>query len=254
MATRQPSFSRPTRFTTGTRASSKNTSLNSELPTMVSIGRISMPGVSIGNITQVMPLCFGRLGIGADQQLAPVGHLGEARPDLLAGDDVLVAVAHALARQRRQVAARAGLAESLAPHLLAAQDAGQVLGLLLGAGLGHDRRPRVQRADEVHADVGRAGPRRLLEEDQLLDERGAAAAVLGRPVDARRSRRRTAGAASRCRTRAAPASRRARACRAASGSAPASQPRSSARKRSSDSEYRRSTRHPSRRASVEPEI
>ncbi len=62
MATRQPSFSRPTRLTTGTRASSKKTSLNSELPTMVSMGRISMPGVSIGNITQVMPLCLGASG------------------------------------------------------------------------------------------------------------------------------------------------------------------------------------------------
>ena len=29
---------------------------------MVSMGRISMPGVSIGNITQVMPLCLGASG------------------------------------------------------------------------------------------------------------------------------------------------------------------------------------------------
>ena len=59
-----------------------------------------------------------------------------------------------------------------------------MLGLLLLAGLGHDRRPGVQHADEVHADVGRAGERRLLEVDQLLGERRAPAAVLGRPVDA----------------------------------------------------------------------
>ena len=62
MATRQPSFSRPTRLATGTRASSKNTSENSDVPAMVLMGRISMPGVSMGNITQVMPLCLGASG------------------------------------------------------------------------------------------------------------------------------------------------------------------------------------------------
>ena len=62
MATRQPSFSAPTRLTIGTRASSKNTSANSLEPTMVLISRISTPGLSIGNITQVMPLCFGASG------------------------------------------------------------------------------------------------------------------------------------------------------------------------------------------------
>ena len=59
MATRQPSFSSPTRFATGTRTSSKNTSQNSAVPSMVRSGRMSMPGVSIGTMSHVMPLCFG---------------------------------------------------------------------------------------------------------------------------------------------------------------------------------------------------
>ena len=62
MATRQPSFSSPTRLATGTRTSSKKTSLNSLLPRMVSRGRMSMPGVSMGTINQEIPLCFGASG------------------------------------------------------------------------------------------------------------------------------------------------------------------------------------------------
>ena len=46
------------------------------------------------------------LGPGAHEQLAEVGHLGVRRPDLRAGDHVLVAVAHRPGAQRRQVAAR----------------------------------------------------------------------------------------------------------------------------------------------------
>ena len=63
MATRQPSFSSPTRLATGTRTSSKNTSQNSAVPLRsCSSGRMSMPGVSIGTISQVMPWCFGASG------------------------------------------------------------------------------------------------------------------------------------------------------------------------------------------------
>ena len=60
--TRQPSFSAPTRFSTGTRTSSRKTSLNSLSPCSVGSGRTSMPGRSIGMISQVMPRCFGALG------------------------------------------------------------------------------------------------------------------------------------------------------------------------------------------------
>ena len=59
MATRQPSFSAPTRLAAGTRTSSKNTSQNSEPPDAVRIGRTSIPGASMGQITQVIPRCLG---------------------------------------------------------------------------------------------------------------------------------------------------------------------------------------------------
>ena len=62
IATRQPSCSSPTRFSTGMRTSSRNISLNSLTPVSVFIGRISMPGESIGITIQVMPLCLGASG------------------------------------------------------------------------------------------------------------------------------------------------------------------------------------------------
>ena len=62
MATRHPSFSAPTRLATGTRTSSRNISANSVEPSIVRSGRMSMPGVSMGRMSQVMPLCLGASG------------------------------------------------------------------------------------------------------------------------------------------------------------------------------------------------
>ena len=62
IATRQPSFSSPTRFATGMRTSSRNISLNSVVPYIVSSGRMSMPRESIGMISQLMPRCLGTSG------------------------------------------------------------------------------------------------------------------------------------------------------------------------------------------------
>ncbi len=59
MATRQPSFSAPTRLATGTRTSSRISSPNSRLPTTVRSGRTWTPGARIGRISQLMPRCLG---------------------------------------------------------------------------------------------------------------------------------------------------------------------------------------------------
>ena len=80
-----------------------------------------------------MPLCLGASGsvrISSSHQSATWAKLVQIFSPVI---DVLVAVAHRPGAQRRQVAAGAGLAEALAPHLVAAQDAREVLGLLLGA-------------------------------------------------------------------------------------------------------------------------
>jgi hypothetical protein len=57
-----------------------------------------------------------RLRVGAGDQDAERGELRERRPDLLAVDDPLVAVALGPGAEVRQVAARARLAEQLAPE------------------------------------------------------------------------------------------------------------------------------------------
>ena len=85
-----------------------------------------MPGESMGMISQLMPLCFGASGFGPHEELAAVGDLGVGGPDLLAGDHVVVAVAHGPGAQRGEVGPGLGLGEPLAPHVVAAQDAGQV--------------------------------------------------------------------------------------------------------------------------------
>ena len=185
MATRQPSFSSPTRLR------DRHPGLVEE--DLAELGRaddrLERADLDARRVhREDQPgdaLVLRRVGVGAHEQLAPVGDLGERRPDLLAGDDVLVAVAHGLAltatrgRSRRPARRSPGTTPRRPCRMR-----GQVRGLLLVGGLGHDRRAGVQQADEVHADVGRAGQGRLLEEDQLLGERGAAAAVLRGPVDA----------------------------------------------------------------------
>ena len=70
-------------------------------------------------------LVLRRVGVGADEQLAVVGDVAVRRPDLLAVDDVIVAVAHGAGAQRGEVGAGVGLGEALAPHLFTAQDRGR---------------------------------------------------------------------------------------------------------------------------------
>ena len=63
-ATRQPSLSGPTRFSAGTRASLKNTSLKSRSSTSHADanGLRTTPGRSVGIISALMPLCLGASG------------------------------------------------------------------------------------------------------------------------------------------------------------------------------------------------
>jgi hypothetical protein len=99
------------RFFTGTRTSWRNASQNGDEPLISLIGAV--------------------VEIGAHQAEHPVRRVRVGGPDLLAGHDVVVAVAHRLALQPRQIGARRRLAVALAPADLAAHDLGQVLPLLL---------------------------------------------------------------------------------------------------------------------------
>src|SRR5690606_4183537 len=94
-------------------------------------------------------------------------------------DDVVIAVAHRAALERRQIRARVGLGEALAPDLVAAEDRGKMPGLLLIAAEGDQ-----QRTDDGQRhgnERGRAGEGALLLEGILLGLAPARPAVLDGP-------------------------------------------------------------------------
>ena len=94
IATRQPSCSGPSSASTGTRTSVKKISLNSCSPVIVTSGRTSTPGQRHVDEQARDAAVLRRLGIGAHQQLAPVGEVAERVPGLLPVDDEVVAVEH----------------------------------------------------------------------------------------------------------------------------------------------------------------
>ena len=156
----QPPLTSPSTCSGPRRTSSRKTSQNSASPVISRMGRTSMPGRSIGTTKAVTP-AWRSLGVGAGQQHTHVGPLGVGAPDLLAGDEEAVAVGHGLRAQRDEVAAGVGLAEELAPDVLAAADLRQVLLLLL---LGAELDDGVGRQHDLVE--GAVGP----SEDQLLHE------------------------------------------------------------------------------------
>ena len=85
-----------------------------------------MPGVFMSTSRKEMPWCFGASG-SVRASRTPVGVVRAGGPDLLAVDDVVVAIAHGARLQAGEVAAGARLAVALAPDDLAARDARQVL-------------------------------------------------------------------------------------------------------------------------------
>ena len=84
-----------------------------------------------------------RLRVGARDHEAPVRHVRQRRPHLLAVHHPLVAVAVRARRHVGEVGARVRFAVALAPTLVAAQDAGQEPLLLLGRPV-RDQRGREQ--------------------------------------------------------------------------------------------------------------
>ena len=168
----------PTRLTAGTRTFSSQTSLTSQPPSSVRIGRTLTPGARMSSSSMEMPR-WARAVIGADQAEHAVGVLRQRGPGLLAVDHVLAAVALGAGRQRGQVRTRTRLRITLAPPVLHADDARQQLGLLRGAAVLHQHR-----SDHGQAE-GQQPRRARLEaldlEDQPLQRVPAGAAVLDGP-------------------------------------------------------------------------
>ena len=108
-------------------------------------------------------LVLGGIRIGTGQQEAVVGVVPTRGPHLLTVDHPLVTVEHGAGRQRRQIGAGVGLAETLAPAHRSVEDAWQELLLLrLGTPL-QDGRTDQGVTEEI-------GPQRGLEPGELLGQ------------------------------------------------------------------------------------
>ena len=95
------------------------------------MGRTSTPGLVHGHEQERDALVLGDVGVGAGEHEDPVGQVAGAGPDLLAVDDPLVAVELGPAPEVAEVGAGVGLGVALAPQVLAGEDAGQEVRLLL---------------------------------------------------------------------------------------------------------------------------
>src|SRR4030095_13852276 len=88
-----------------------------------------------------------RVRIGAHQAEHPVGLVGVGRPDLLAVDDVVIAVEHRARLEAGEIAAGARLRVALTPADLAAGDLREVLLLLLLVAEHEERRADHRQAE-----------------------------------------------------------------------------------------------------------
>ena len=127
------------------------------------------------------------VGVGAGQEEDVVGELGLGGPDLLAGDDPLVAVGHGPGLERGQVAAGVGLGEPLAPRDGAVQDPGDELPLLLLRAPLQDGRARPGCRRRSRPASGRSARANSSFKTTCSMRRQALAAVLLRPARRRSS-------------------------------------------------------------------
>ena len=183
-ATRHPSFTSPIRSVSGTRTSVKNTSLKCAPPVICRSGRTSMPGVLHVEHEVGDPVVLRHARVGADEQHAPAA--SGARPTTTPSGRSRSSRrrrAPRVVRSAGEVGARAGLAEELAPDLLAAEQRPEPAGAAdrrCRARSGSGRRSscrcgtRGRARRTARPPGGRRSPRRSV---------AAATAVLARPRD-----------------------------------------------------------------------
>ena len=129
-------------------------------------------------------LMFQFVRISAHEHFAVVGGHCVRGPDLLAADDVIVAVAECPGSERGQVAPGARFGKPLTPRVIAGEDPAQVMRLLRFRAFGDNCRTSVHLANEADPNIWSFCCRGFLEEDQMFSRRGAAAAMLRRPINA----------------------------------------------------------------------
>ena len=114
-------------------------------------------------------LVLGLVRVGTCRQQPVVRHMAERGPHLLTVDDPLVTVAHCPGRERRDIGARTGLAEHLAPDVLDGEDAPEVGVDHRFRAIGHQQWGSHADADRVEDDVvvDPLGTLKLLGHDRL---------------------------------------------------------------------------------------
>ena len=142
------------------------------------------PGLTHVEQQETDAVVLGDVGIGAREQKPVVRVLTAARPDLLPVDSELIPREDRPGAQGRQVRTRLGLAEELAPDLLAAEHGLQVA-LPLGVRAEANQRRAHQRDRRVEEAVGDVEAGLLLAEDQGLGGRAPAPPEFRRPGDGR---------------------------------------------------------------------
>src|SRR6266536_3011745 len=121
LATRQPSFSGPKRFSTGTSTASRKTSLNSLSPVSCRSGRTSTPVAIIGIASIDIPLCAASFGSVRTRAMPQSAKRAYDDQHLLPGYEIDVAALLRPCREAGEVAPGIGLAEQLAPDVVARQ-------------------------------------------------------------------------------------------------------------------------------------
>ena len=106
---------------------------------------------------------LGHVRVRAGDEDPEIAVVGSARPDLRAVHHVGVAVAHGPGGQRGQIRSGVGLAEELAPVLLAAEDWPQVASLLLGGASHEDRGRGPADTDQVVGPLHACGAQLLVD-------------------------------------------------------------------------------------------
>ena len=115
-------------------------------------------------------------GVGAYQAEDPVGVVGVGGPDLLAIDQIVVALIFGAGREAGQIGAGAGLAIALTPAQFAARDGRQVCGLLFLAAVFQQH--RAEHADaETEQGCAAAKARHFFFQYKVLVTRQPAAAI-----------------------------------------------------------------------------
>ena len=207
LVTRQPSFSAPTRFVDG------HARLVEEQLAEVALAVEGphRPDLDAGLVhVEDQPgdaLVLRRVGVGADQQLAVVGDVRPRAPDLLAGDDVVVAVALRARARATRGRSRRRAPRSPGTRRVAAQDPREVVRRCSSLPSAISVGPACIMPTKLTLMYGRLGAGVLLEVDELLGDRAARGRRTRPARPGPRSRRRRACAATPCRTPVAPASR-----------------------------------------------